>query len=169
MAAIRGHAGMLLKTAGGGGGTAHRYWRILIAQSVSDVFVAIGEVEWRATPGGADLTTTSTTTAASSSASGSFLPAKTVDNIPATSNNCWVNANSAFPAWVSYDLGSAMTVEQLAIWPQYDSPAGNNRGPEDFDIQWSDDNAAWTTCDSYTGITGWAAGTGVAKTFAVTP
>lgn len=167
MAAIRGHAGMLLKVASGGGGPTHRYWRLYITAPVSGSVLAIAETEWRATAGGAALTVSAT--AASSTISGSFPSSEAADGIKTDANNCWVPTASAFPAWVSFDLGSAQTVAQVGIWPQYD-PIGDARAPLTFDVQHSDDNASWTTCDSYTGLsTGWAAGTGVGRDFAVTP
>lgn len=153
---------------GGGGGANHRYWRLYITQAVSDTqYCAIAEVEWRLTSGGAAQTVSAT--AASTTLSGSFPSSEAADGIKNDANNCWVCAAAAFPCWISFDLGSDKGITEVAIWPQYDA-IGNARAPEDFLVQYSDNNSSWTTCDTYTGqTTGWNGGTGVAKTFAVTP
>lgn len=151
---------------GGGGGSSHRYWRLYVTAPVSGSVLAIAEAAWRATSGGMALAVSAT---AASTVLTTFTHTLAADGITNVTNNCWVPSVSAFPAWISFDLGTPQTVAEVAIWPQYDA-IGDARAPKDFDVQFSDDNASWTTCDSYTGqTTGWNGGAGTARAFAVTP
>lgn len=153
---------------GGGGGATYRYWRIYVTAVNAGAYLAIQEIELRATPGGPDLTHPLDPAYQSSYfAPDNAVAGKAIDDIftnPAT--GCFVTDGSAMPQWGSWDLGSPETVAEFAIWPQYHDVNGPDRAPKDFVIQGSDDNATWVDVLTLTGVSGWTAGT--AKTFDLT-
>ena len=138
-----------------------RYWRLYITANNGDAYTSIQEVELRAEVGGADLTSPSTPTTQSSY----YVPfnnpgARTVDNnITDYAYSVWVtNTGVPLPHWVRYDLGGALAVRQVAIWPQNYS-GGPARAPKDFFVQASTDDATWANIAAFSGVTGWAEGT----------
>jgi len=126
---------------------AHRYWRIYVtANNYTGSSTGFREIELRESIGGADATG-SGTAAADSSFSGSFLPAKAFDN----GTGEWASGTGALPHWISYDFGAGADkdIVEMAWRPR----TALGQEPIDFDLQWSDDNAAWTTLFSVRGYT----------------
>lgn len=152
---------------------AWRHWRIYITANGGDAgYTSIQELELRGSIGGPDLTTPATPSNQSSFYVGggsdpNHTAAKAIDNVfVATTNaNLWINATgAALPHWLWFDLGSPVSVAELAIWPENNSNA-QPRGPKNFLIQGSNDAVTWSTEVTQTGVTGWSVGT--PKTFAI--
>ena len=144
---------LLMAAAGASTAPAYRYWRIYMQTNNGDpTYTALCEIELRSSVGGADLTTSSTPAASSTSYSAAYDASKTVDESTST---LWISAfNSTTNQWLRYDLGSAQTVAQVAIYPQGDALS---RAPKDFIIQGSNDGTNFTNVKSITNATGWTA------------
>jgi hypothetical protein len=140
----------------------HTYWRINITANngnASSQKTGIMEVEMRATVGGADQCTGGTPSA--SSENSGFEASKAFDN-NATTTQWLSNASEpSAPWWLKYQFASAVDVAEVSIVP----PTTLTRAPKDFDIQYSDDNSAWTTWLAVTNVTDWA--TNTAKLFSL--
>lgn len=152
---------------------AHRYWRILItATDSSAVYAGFTEIELRGSVGGANLLSVQ-------AGNGAALSSRDVNG----SNAAWRAADGSntsgwladlpmtpFPQWWRYDFGHAWhvgsptaDVRQVLIRGSHNVPGAS---PEDFQLQWSDDNTTWTTVMTVTGQTGWT-GASDARTFNV--
>ena len=141
------------------GSKTYRYWRIYITTNNGDTYTALQEVELHATVGGVDITSTSMSTFQSSYYGGN-TGAKAFDNdYTDYGSGPWVTAGGAAPHYVGIDLGTALSVSEVALFPQ-NYGGGPARAPMDFEVQASADGAAWLTMGSFTGQTGWVAGTG---------
>lgn len=145
-----------------------RFWRIRITANNGDAYTALQELELRTTAGGANVTSTSMPFGVSSYFTGGVSPSKGVfdHNYTDYSNSgVWVTDTGApYPhiAWI--DLGAPTIIREVALFPQ-DYSGGPARAPKDFTIEGSPDNTAWTVVASFTGATGFVAGTG--KVFTV--
>lgn len=136
---------------------AHRHWRLLLRANNSDANnnAAIAEIQLRETLGGANFATGGTASA-SSQWDGNYSAAQAFDG---NTGNPWHTAGGQGPgSWIAYDLGAgvAKDVEQVALRARSDS--SSLHAPKDFDVQWSDDGATWTTKFVVSGVTGWAQG-----------
>lgn len=148
-------AGAGLVRPAGGGGTAHRYWRVLItAPDGSTLYCGMTELQLRGTAGGADMTVSGNASAVGASSTIGFGN----DAFNAFDNNLstgWLSA-TAGTAWIQWDFVNqglgAQYVAQIAITGSYNAP---NASPKDFQLQWSDDNVSFTTVLTVTGETGW--------------
>ena len=132
----------------------HRYWRIYITRSTSgaDNLISLYEVEMRGAIGGADQCTGGTASAAHATASAGNL----FDNNTGT---YWVNGGPSADTWLKYDFsGGDVDVREIQLLPRYSS-----QSPEDFKLQYSDDDSGWTDACAWSGVTSWIGG--VAKTF----
>ncbi len=125
---------------------AHRYWRMNITATVSG-HSGVNEFEWRSTAGGVDRTGSGT--AATNSTFSGFPASDAFDNNNSTS---WATSGSALPHWISYDFGAgnAWDIVEISILPR---PGSLDQGPTTFQWQYSDDNSAWTTVVTKTGLT----------------
>lgn len=168
----RGHHGLLM--AGGGGGVAYRYYRILCtANNGHPNYLAICEVEYRATHGGADLTSPSSAAAGAATASdvetasgwaGSIKCA--FDNViiytgPGTAQ--WLSNNTppsvGSPKWLKYDFGTPTVVTEMALIGSHTADSNPSQtAPKDFKVQGSNDNSSWTDLISPSSQTGWTPG-----------
>ena len=106
----------------------HRYWAIYTTTGYYGGYVGIAEVEFRLTAGGSDVTTPSTPVGGIISGSASAL----VDNN--TGSYAWGAPDDR----ITFDLGSAQAIEQVAIFPY------TNYGPNQCHIEYSDDGSTWT-------------------------
>lgn len=125
---------------------AHRYWRVFITATGSNV-IGVSEIELRDTVGGADLTGSGT--ASASAIDGSNVPAQAVDNNTGTDWSTWP-ANP--PQWWAYDFGAgnAYDIRQLRFTPRSGWPT---EAPKDFDLQYSDDGTTWVSKCGFAGVT----------------
>lgn len=140
------------RAAGGGAPAGHRYWRISVTTlAPNSNSTNIAEMQWRVTPGGADQTSPG---GGSITVSGTLAGAagNVVDNDAGTT---WHSAIGGNPALWRYDFGSNKDITEVTITAHPSNPAYS---PTDFDIQYSDDDSAWTTSWSVAGSTGWSAG-----------
>lgn len=151
----------------------HRYWRILItATDSSTAYAGFTEIELRGSVGGASLLSVQTVGGAASAsreanASNAAWRATDLSN---TSGFLADLPATPFPQWWKYDFGHAShvgsptaDVRQVLIRGSYNVPGAS---PEDFQLQWSDNNTTWTTVMTVTGQTGWT-GASDARTFNV--
>jgi hypothetical protein len=133
--------------AAGGGGGGHAYWRIYITavQGGTGPNCSIGEMEFRATPGGADQA--SGGTAIANGFFDPYTPASAFDNSNFTR---WASPGGQ-PSWLGYQFPSPVVVEQVAVRaPDIDNYASSQM-IKDFEFQWSDDGSSWTTAATYSG------------------
>lgn len=135
-----------------------RYFRIYVTAIGSSNIFGIGEIEVRGSSGGADMTNTGTRVAGTSG----VRLLQLVDNKWAVENDCYEAFAAAAPYFVSADLGTytaeqAVYAAELVIYPHVINPA--SKSPKDFKVQGSLDNATWTDIKTFTGVTGWTAGT----------
>lgn len=132
---------------------AHRYWRIYITASAASGYVSIMELQLRTSIGGSNVATGGT---ASASSTGFGWSASNAFN-GSTASPGWHSGTNALPGtpeWLKYDLGSGndKDVIEFAISARGSNPEQN---PRDFQLQYSDDNSAWTTLYTIGGETSW--------------
>lgn len=129
---------------------AHSHWRINVTQNDGDVnFLAIAEVEMRASIGGADQCSGGTPSASTSD--GTAPASSAFDNDSATR---WSTTSGTLTGWLRYSFASPVDVVEITIQAHPATPA---RSPRVFSLQHSDDGSTWTDFASYTS-TGWTAG-----------
>lgn len=146
------------------GGASYRYWRIFITATQSpSQYGEIAEIEFRATPGGADLTTGSTPVTESSylivyDGEGeifAYYPGiNTVDGTVGNPYSVWYPSASptvGTPQWLRYDLVTAKEVSQIAI----NNYTGGGSSLKDFKVQGSADGSSWTDVKSFTAVAAW--------------
>ena len=134
---------------------AHRYWRLMCKRSQSGGNVGIGELQMRTSIGGTNVATGGTPSA--SSFQGAYTAAKAFDGLTVDTGtgNAWAS-NGGYSGgtptattlqWLQYDFGSGNSkdIQEIVLF----CPGTGGLGPADmvvaFDVQWSDDGAAWTT------------------------
>jgi hypothetical protein len=131
---------------------AHRYWRLI--ETHEDCRWAIGEMELRATVGGADETGSGTSNA-SSEYSGSYPHIWAFNNGGTVLH--WASASAGpYPSWISYDFGAGNDVEILEVNIQSDN-GDYTMAPKNFHFQYSDNNTDWTTYFTVVGEPTWTA------------
>lgn len=127
---------------------AHLYWRLNITANAGDTaYLAVAELEFRATIGGADQCTGGT------AISGAFdIPANAFDNNATTRAS---NTVSVFTGWIGYQFASAVDVLQYTIQAHPTTPL---RSPSVWALQYSDDGTSWTSAESRSGYVAWTNG-----------
>lgn len=133
---------------------AHRYWRLHATSGNGDPNMGVAEIEMRTSLGGADVTGTGTAAASSGTAANAF------DN---SNSTVWTTTSGAYPHWISYDFGAGNDKDIVEV-------AINTRtqirfSPIDWTLQWSDDNAAWTTLFTIQGYGEWPTGQATFRVF----
>lgn len=154
---------MSLGASGGGGGPgAHRYWRILVVESDGAAFVGATAVQFFDALG-VDRSTVSPAVdspfAASSQINTDNRAALAFDNN--LTNTGWLSGAAA-TQWIrvdAQDANAAMPrtsyeVKTVRIYGSWNLPSAS---PRAFQVQWSDDDSAWTTALTVSGQTGWTA------------
>jgi hypothetical protein len=116
----------------------HTYWRVVIQKAIGGVGspCSAAELEFRATPSGADQATGGTPTV-SASTLGSAA------NIFDNNNSTFWAVNASAQHWARYQFASPVTVGEIA-W-RIRGDANPSHAPEDFRVQFSDDGVLWTT------------------------
>lgn len=153
------------------GGIAHRYWRIHVtANNGHGSYLAICEVEFRATFAGADQTTPAAAAAGAATASDSepsggwnVSPKFAFDDstvYTGVASAQWLSNSTppsvGSPKWLQYDFGQTVNVAQVALTGSHTTDANpSTTAPKDFTIQGSDDGSTWTTYRTVTNATGW--------------
>lgn len=128
----------------------HAWWRLNITAKNGSTVVAVGELEFRATVGGADQANGGT--ASASGTFSGFTPGGAFDN---TGTTAWASASSALPQWIAYHFTAPVVVKQILVMSR-DSGA-SDQNPTAWDVQFSDDGTTWTTAWSNTTASAWAA------------
>jgi hypothetical protein len=151
---VNSYADAAVGGGGGGGPGAHRYWRLLCRKNAGGGFTGISELELRSTSGGADETGSGTPLGSGSIQAGSL--AAVFDN--STSTGVQWNGTGA-GLFIGYDFGAGndKAIIEINVLPRHDSA---DRTFAEFDFQYSDDNASWTTAWSGS-YTAWVIGTTV--------
>lgn len=130
---------------GGGGSAAHRYWRFINLDVLDATFFEISELQLLV-----DATVVSEgKTYASSVAPDGLVIGNLFDGN--TSTRCyWTITHAEDPGfYISIDLGSDMEVNGVKQ-AGFDDSARYMQG---FTLQYSDDNANWTTATTKSGLT----------------
>jgi hypothetical protein len=127
----------------------HLYYRWYILENNSSGASALGELEIRASAGGADQTSGSGTASASSTDS-TFTASKAFDDNTST---LW--ASTTTPVWIKYQAPSAIGFAQIAMRARHDGFESST--PKRFVLQFSDDDSNWFTCMQRTSETAWSA------------
>lgn len=130
----------------------HRYWRINVTLTDGETGMDWSEAEFLLS--GVDQTGSGTASASSYYAPESLVPANAFDNNGSTR---WASDFSGtWPQWLAYDFGTPVEIDEVSITRSV--IAGTSRGPRNFTVDWSDDNASWTTILTVTGSSGWGSG-----------
>jgi hypothetical protein len=137
---------------------AHRYWRVYIS-SVQDGsnYVSCMELEMHTSIGGASVCTGGT--ASASSDGFGWVPANAFDG--STAGNGWHSGNGALPGtveWLKYDFGSGNDKDIVEFSYASRATFQTTQAPRDFQLQYSDDNSAWTTLIDRQFETAWTSG-----------
>lgn len=151
-----------LPVAGGGGEEGpppdpHRYWRINFTEVNGSDVVSFSELEMFESVSGPNVVTGGTVSA-QSYYTGGYEASKAVDGVLQQddgSTNRWMSSTDGPPWWLKYDFGSGNEKAIESIGIHHREAASSARAPQDFDIQYSDDDSSWTTLWSVTGETGW--------------
>lgn len=154
---------MSLGAGGGGGPGAHRYWRLFVTQNDgSTIYTGLTELEFFDALGvnRSAVSGRSAVSASSELNSGNERQFAFDGNLV---NSGWLSdASGTLPQWIRLDVQNAAApsprtayeVKTLRIYGSWNVP---DASPRDFQLQWSDDDIAWTTALSVTGQTGWTA------------
>lgn len=135
---------------GPGYGT-HRYWRVYVASNAGAVdYTAIGELEFRATVGGANQTVYSgSSTPAIDGGAGATgfgnYPYLAFDGDTTTVGNDWARSATG-GVWLGYDFTTPVTVAEVLLTG---TTNGYSRSPATGTLDWSDDGVSWTTVASF--------------------
>ncbi|AXQ68671.1 tail protein [Caulobacter phage CcrPW] len=128
----------------------HIYWRLLLhATDGSTVQYGIQEIQFKQSKFGPDLANGGTASASTDefgTVSGAF------DNVI---SGAWFSTSAADGQWIKYQFPTPAEVRYMTIQGSQSQP---NTSPSAFSVQWSDNNADWTTAWEVTGQTGWAPG-----------
>lgn len=145
-----------------------KYWRLLFTPSDAATPVGLQEIEMRALPGGADVTTAAeapTAATASSTAAGS-TPSGAFDGIRDRTNTHSWRAAATGNAWLTYHFAAATDINELLLWGMGAAAGGqtlsamsllpgdggggtvdysNKQDPGTVALQYSNDGVGWTT------------------------
>lgn len=115
------------------------YWRIMIAEVQAGTVssVSIGEIEMRATVGGADQCAGGT--ASASTTFSGFPASQAFDNDP---NTRWAS-NANMRAWIQYEFPAPVDVAQILIRSPDAGNYASGQMPREFSLQWSSDGVTF--------------------------
>lgn len=143
----------MMMAANSGPPSGHSRWRIKFTASQEGNYVALAEIEFRASTGGANQAS-----GGAASSNGQYDvpygPGNAFDGIATT---LYVS-NIGLPKWVAYAFPSHVGVAEIAIRAVDSSYGVHTDDPKDFKLEWSDDGLTWTSVLSVTGQTGWGYG-----------
>lgn len=136
---------------------AHRWWRVRqVDGHVAGDFAGCSNLELHSAIGGPDITTPTMTITASAQLGGYEATKAINDNL----TDFWTTGTAAPPTgghWLKVDLGvgNAQEVVELAYKVRTDS---FREDPAHLVLEWSDDDATWTTALEATSIPAWTTG-----------
>jgi hypothetical protein len=126
---------------------AHLYWRLNITENNGEpAFLAISEVEMRATVGGADQCSGGTATA---STSGGGAAANAFDNSASTR---WSTDNLVLTGWLRYQFAAPVDIVEYTIQAH---PIAPDRSPKNWTLEYSDNGSSWTVADTRSNQVSW--------------
>ena len=130
-------------------GSGYLYWcvQVVAVQGGTSTSCSIGEIEMRATPGGADQCTGGTASASSTFAP--YVPANAFDNLGTTR---WASQPSQ-PSRIIYLFPAPVNVGEVMIQAPDAGNYASTQMVKDFNIQRSNDGTNWTTERVVTGET----------------
>lgn len=134
------------------GGFSYRYWTFQInSANGNNLFGGAAEIELRGSIGGSDLSSPSSVVTTSAGSYHGYPVTAVVDNNPSTS---WLtNTNPSFPYSLTVDLGSQLSVVEVAFAPQ-EVPLA----PSSLSIYGSNNGSTFTHVRTFTGLSsGWSA------------
>ena len=130
------------------------WWRLNIT-AVNAALTTIAELEFRATPSGADQANGGTAIASTHFDTVNSPPSKAFDNNAGTA---WITALiDAPPQWIRYHFLTQVSVQEISITVPAVAGAGAY-APKSWDVQYSSDGLAWTTLWTVSNQTGWGDG-----------
>jgi hypothetical protein len=135
---------------------AHTYWRLYITEANGATAVDIAELEMRTTVGGANVCTGGTATASSSN--GAQTADKALDGSISSTNTWQTSSFPTLPVWWKYQFAAPVDIVEVIL----KTGTFSAYFPKSLELQWSDDNSAWTTTLSATGLV--PSGSGVTYT-----
>lgn len=126
---------------------AHPYWRVLFLNNQGGATIQMGDVNFRDNPNNPFLTLSPGVGAASSTTG-----AHNADAVFDSDDTTYWESTTATNEWVSYHF--TPDTEVMSVWMRSTTDAGfdADKGPESFEVQYSDDNSSWTTAWSDTGL-----------------
>jgi hypothetical protein len=135
---------------------AHRYWRLFFLNSVDNASCGLAELQFRATPGGANLVAGQGTPLSSGDHSAGTVPKANAFNGVLT--DAWNSPDVGQGQWIGYDFGAgnSVRVAQVAVAPFNSFPT---HSPKHFLIQYSDDAVTWTSAWRVNDAVTWPAST----------
>jgi len=144
----------------------HRFWRVFCSDNNGgSSFIILDEIQFRATPGGANLTAGATASYGGNTVGrvqySSDVGGDEAYNAFTGTGALWASngTTNQYNGWV---FPSATPVQEVAL------TSGNGqaaRAPKNMAIQYSDDGTTWTTQKTLAAQTGWAS-TGETRVFA---
>ena len=133
------------------GGFSYRYWRFQINSANGDSgYGGAAEVELRGSIGGADLSYPSSFVTSNITNYPGYPLTNVVDNRLST---FWTTTvNPSFPYYITVDLGSELSVVEVAF-----APETVTRAPRSLSIYGSNDGSTFTLVRTFTGLSsGWS-------------
>lgn len=135
------------------------HWRLYIsANNGNGSFTSLTELEMSDEIGGANICSGGTPSASSSFSTAAYNVSKLFDGIKNAFG--WISASGAAraPCWVAYEFLTPVQIKEFRIWSSPNGLTGGNDEPQDFSLQYYDDNLLiWVDAPgaSYTGEVGW--------------
>ena len=133
------------------GGFSYRYWMFQIdSANVDSSYGGAIEVELRGSIGGADLSSPSSYVTSSIGAYAGYPLTNAIDN---SLSSPWITTNNpSFPYSMTVDLGSQLSVVEVAFAPQLVA-----RAPSSLSIYGSNNGSTFTLVRTFTGLSsGWS-------------
>lgn len=140
----------------------HQYWRVLFSDTFNPSFtnIAVAELEFRSSVGGADETSpadAATRSIASSNFSASYNKQHGFNDVIGTANTInqyWAAATGKhLNSWLGWDfgVGNEKDIVQVILT----GIADTSQNPLDATVQYSDDGVVWTTAWPITTFASW--------------
>ena len=133
------------------GGFSYRYWRFQINSANGDsAYGGAAEIELRGSIGGSDLSSPSSLVTSDASSYPGHPLTNVVDNRLST---VWATTgNPSFPYYITVDLGSELSVVEVAF-----APETVTRAPQSLSIYGSNNGSTFTLVRTFAGLSsGWS-------------
>lgn len=118
----------------------YQFYRILVTETQAEsTNVAIAEMEFRTSIGGANITLTGAD--ASGDIGGSYVASMAIDD---NANTMWNSAYTAGVSWWSVSVGQPKVIAEYTMMCRHDNTAWLGDTPIRWTVQGSNDNTTWT-------------------------